>query len=142
MSYKFIEDFAIADIAFEASGKNLNDLFKSSAQALFEILAETKKVGKTKTKKIRLSNSALENLLYDFLSEILYIKDFDYMIFNSCDVKITETNDIYKLEATLYGEKINPKKHKLNSDAKAITMHQFSIEKSKSGYKSFVIVDI
>ena len=142
MSYKFIEDFAIADVAFEASGKNLNDLFKSSAQAIFEILANVKKVNKTISKKIRLKNKVLENLLYDFLSEILYIKDLDYMIFSTCDIKIKESKNSYELEATLYGEKINPKKHKLHSDAKAITLHQFSIEKSKSGYKSFVIVDI
>ncbi|MBS3147059.1 archease [Candidatus Woesearchaeota archaeon] len=142
MTHKFIEDFATADIAFEASGEDLDELFKSSAEALFEILANPKKVNKSIVKKISLSNKNIENLLYDFLSEILYIKDNDFMIFNSCNVKITELDEIYQLKVTLHGEKINPKKHELHSDAKAITLHQFSIEKTKNGYNSFVIVDI
>ena len=142
MTHKFIEDFATADIAFEASGEDLDELFKSSAEALFEILANPKKVNKSIVKKISLSNKNIENLLYDFLSEILYIKDNDFMIFNSCNVKITELDGIYQLKVTLHGEKINPKKHELHSDAKAITLHQFSIEKTKNGYNSFVIVDI
>src|SRR3989344_829036 len=109
MTHKFIEDFATADIAFEASGKDLNELFKSSAEALFEIL---------------------------------YIKDLDFMIFCNCDLKIKESKSGYELDAVVYGEKINPKKHELHSDAKAITLHQFSIDKTKNGYKAFVIVDI
>ena len=110
MTHKFIEDFATADIAFEASGEDLDELFKSSAEALFEILANPKKVNKSIVKKISLSNKNIENLLYDFLSEILYIKDNDFMIFNSCNVKITELDEIYQLKVTLHGEKINPKK--------------------------------
>lgn len=142
MTHKFIEDFATADIAFEASGKDLDELFKSSAKALFEILADAKKVSKSISKKIGLKNKVIENLLYDFLSEILYIKDLDFMIFSDCDVKTKRTKNGFKLEAILYGDKINPKKHELHSDAKAITLHQFSIEKTKNGFKAFVIVDI
>ena len=142
MTHKFIEDFATADIAFEASGKNLNELFKSSAEAVFEILADVKKVNKSILKKIGLKNRVLENLLYDFLSEILYIKDLDFMVFSDCDIKVKELQNSYELEATLYGDKINPKKHELRSDAKAVTLHQFSIEKNKNEYKAFVIVDI
>lgn len=142
MTHKFIEDFATADIAFEASGKDLNELFKSAAEALFEILSNVKKVNKSISKKIGLKNKVIENLLYDFLSEILYIKDLDFMIFSNCDIKITESKSGYELDAIIYGEKINPKKHELHSDAKAITLHQFSIDKTKNGYKAFVIVDI
>jgi len=142
MTHKFIEEFATADIAFEASGKDLNELFKSSAEALFEILSNVKKVNKTITRKIGLKNKVIENLLYDFLSEILYIKDLDFMIFSNCNLKIKESKSGYELDAVVYGEKINPKKHELHSDAKAITLHQFSIDKTKNGYKAFVIVDI
>ena len=142
MTHKFIEDFATADIAFEASGKNLSELFISSAEALFEILANVKKVNKTIAREIGLKNKVIENLLYDFLSEILYIKDLDFMIFSNCNLKIKESKSGYELDAVVYGEKINPKKHELHSDAKAITLHQFSIDKTKNGYKAFVIVDI
>ncbi|MBS3149209.1 archease [Candidatus Woesearchaeota archaeon] len=110
MTHKFIEDFATADIAFEASGKDLNELFNSSAEALFEILASTKKIGKSLKKTIKLSNENIEKLLYDFLSEILFHKDQDFMIFNSCKIEINKSENRFNLEATLYGEKINPKK--------------------------------
>ena len=31
MSYKFIEDLSLADVAFVASGKTLNEMLKSAA---------------------------------------------------------------------------------------------------------------
>ena len=48
----------------------------------------------------------------------------------------------YVLEAEIEGEKINPKKHELKVDVKAVTLHKFELKKTKEGYKSRVILDI
>ena len=63
------------------------------------------------------------------------------MVFKEVKVKIIQ-NKIFKLNAILKGDTINPAKQQLENDIKAVTMHMFKIEKSKSGYKATIVVDI
>ena len=89
--YKFLEDIAIADIAYYAYGKNLNELFENSALAIFELSAEVKTIDPKKKLQIKLENKNLDNLLYDFLSEILFLKDSKYMVFRNVKSKLMKT---------------------------------------------------
>ena len=142
--YKFLEDIAIADIAYDAYGKNLNELFENSALAIFELSAEVKTIEPKKKLEIKLENKKLDNLLYDFLSEILFLKDSKYMVFRNVKVKIIENNKNknFELKSTLEGDAINSEKQHLENDIKAITMHMFELKKVKNGYQARVVVDI
>ena len=144
LKYKFLEDIAIADIAYDAYGKNLNELFENSALAIFELSAEVNTIEPKKKLEIKLENKKLDNLLYDFLSEILFLKDSKYMVFKNVKVKIIENkkNKKYNLISTIEGDKINSKKQKLENDIKAITMHMFELKKVKNGYQARIVVDI
>ena len=139
--YKFLEKVAIADIAYEAYGKNLNELFENAAFAIFELSANLKTVDTKKKLKIKLQNEKIENLLYDFLSEILFLKDSKYMVFKKVKVEIKEGKK-YQLKAVLEGDTINPQKQQLENDIKAVTMHMFEVKKEKNNWKATVVVDI
>ena len=139
--YKFLEDIAIADIAYEAYGKDLNELFENAAIAIFELSADIKTVDAKEKIEFELENEKLDNLLYDFLSEILFLKDSKYMVFRKVKVEIKEgkTN---KLNAFLEGDTINSEKQHLENDIKAVTMHMFELKKDKGGYTARIVVDI
>lgn len=139
--YKFLENIAIADIAYEAYGRDLNGLFENAAIAIFELSADLKTIDAKEKIEFNLENEKIENLLYDFLSEILFLKDSKYMIFKNVKVEINQ-NKTYKLRAFLEGETINPKKHRLENDIKAVTMHMFEVKKEKNIWKARVVVDI
>ncbi len=139
--YKFLEDIALADIAYEAYGKGLNEVFENSALAIFELSAEVKTIKPKKKLEIKLEHEKLDNLLYDFLSEILFLKDSKYMVFRNVKVSIKEGKK-NQLKATLEGDTINSKKQHLENDIKAITMHMFELNKVKKGYKARIVVDI
>ena len=140
--YKILEDVAIADIAIESYGKDLNELFENAALAIFEESADLKKVSEKEKKEIKLKAKNAEDLLYDFLSEILFLKDTYSIIFKKAKVKIEKKADKYHLIADLSGESIDRKKHELRNDIKAITLHMFKVEKTKEGYKALVVVDV
>ena len=72
--YKFLEDVAIADIAYEAYGKNLNELFENAALAIFELSANLNTIDSRQKVEFELENQKIDILLYDFLSEILFLK--------------------------------------------------------------------
>ena len=139
--YKFLEDVAIADIAYEAYGKDLDEMFENAALAIFELSANIKTVDAKKKLEVKIENEKIENLLYDFLSEILFLKDSKYMVFKKVKVEIKEGKK-YQLKAILEGDTINPEKQKLENDIKAVTMHMFEVKKEKKGYKATVVVDI
>ena len=139
--YKFLEDVAIADIAYEAYGKTLNELFENSAFAIFELSANLKTISARQKIEFELENEKIENLLYDFLSEILFLKDSKYMVFKKVKVLIKE-NKKFQLKAILEGDTINPQKQQLENDIKAVTMHMFEVKKEKNRYKATVVVDI
>ena len=141
MKYKYLEDIATADLAFEAYGKDLKELFTNAALATADAMANLKTVSLTEKRVINLKNKEIYGLLFDFLSEIIFLKDSDYMVFNKFDVKLKE-GEIYELEAVVYGEKINPEKHELKMDVKAVAMHMFEVNKTKGGWKALVVLDI
>ena len=140
--YKILEDIAIADIAIEAYGKNLDELFENSAYAIFEESADINKIDVKEKKTIKLGAKNIGDLLFDFLSEILFLKDTYSMIFRKSSIKISKKTDGYSINAELFGEKIDAKKHELRNDIKAITLHMFSVEKTKEGYTALVVVDV
>ena len=140
MKYKFLEH--TADVMFEAQGKNLNEVFRNSALAVFDVQCNLKNVRSKIKKKIKLKNSVVGDLLFDFLEELIYLKDAKYSLFGKFDVKIKETKGEYILDVIAHGEKINPEKHELKTDVKAITLHEFFLKKVKDGWKCKVLLDI
>lgn len=140
--YKFLDKEAIADTAYEAYGKTYSALFKNAALALFETTADMSTVEPAEKRTLGLENKDIENLLHDFLSEIVFIKDRDSFVFHEVDVEVTKIDDVFKLSAALKGEPIDEKKHDLHADVKAVTMHMFKIEETDEGYKAKIVLDV
>lgn len=141
MKFKFLEEIATADVAFRAFGKNESELFENAALAVEETMVKTKGVKQKVRKEINLADVELDRLLFDFLSELVYLKDAETLFFSKADVKI-EKNKGYKLKAKIAGETIDPKKHELRNDVKAVTLHMFEVKKTKKGFEATVILDI
>ena len=139
--YKFLEDRAIADAAFEAEGKSLEELFEACAQATFEVMAETKTVEARNREKIELKSDDLEELLFNWLAELIYLKDLKTTVFSKYKIKI-EKPDGYRLQASVWGEPIDAEKHKVKVDVKAVTYHLLEVKKTDEKWTAKVILDI
>lgn len=145
MSYKYLEDVSIADVAFVASGSTLDEMFESAGLAVTNTMVKELKSVKPKVKKtIKLKADNVEKLLFDFLQEFVYWKDTSLLLFSKIKVKISEpkkAGGAYSLVAALYGEKLDMKKHELLVDVKAVTWHLFSVKKGKE-WACHVVLDV
>jgi SHS2 domain-containing protein len=141
MPYRFLEDIACADAAFEADGSTLEELFRDSAIATFEVMADTKTVKPFLTREIMLENEAVDGLLNDWLSELVFLKDSESLLFSLFEVNIRK-NKVYFLKGVAKGEKINREKHKLRSDVKAVTYHLLEVRKTGEKWIARVVLDI
>ncbi len=141
MPYRYLEDVATADAAFEAEGRDLEELFRDAAIATFEVMVDMKTVKPRITKEIELKNESIDGLLFDWLSELVYLKDAEAILFSKFDVTIKK-NDGYELKAAVSGDAIDQEKHSLRSDVKAVTYHMFEIRKTGNKWTTRVILDI
>jgi SHS2 domain-containing protein len=83
----------------------------------------------------------LDLLLYDWLSELIYLKDRDRHIFPVARVSIAGEGP-FRLEAALQGGVIDPERTALGADAKAVTFHQFALEQTADGWRARLVIDI
>jgi len=140
MPFRFLPDVAIADIAFEAESDSVNGLFESSALAVSDIMVDLETLRSETTKKVRISSEDLDRLLYDFLTEIIVVKDVDSLLFR--EIKVEVAADQKSLEATMKGEPIDRDRHLLRNDVKAVTMHMFGVRREVNLWKATVVLDI
>jgi SHS2 domain-containing protein len=143
MPYEFLEDVATADIAFRAWGKDLQEIFISSADATMNVMVENlDSIQPQEKREFKLENEALDMLLFNFLQELIYYKDSEKLLLRVKQVEIKGKDQHQILEAVAVGEKIDPKRHHTRVDVKAVTLHLFHLEKTNQGWKVFVILDI
>lgn len=140
-AFRYLEDVATADVAFEAVGKTLEELFVECARATFEAMVDTRLLAMQDKKIIELESEEVDQLLFDWLAELVYLKDSEYMLFREFDVKI-DKNKFYQLKAKVTGERIDTKKHELRNDVKAVTYHLFYVKKEDKRWKARVVLDI
>lgn len=143
MPYKFVEDLSVADAAFQASGNSLEGLFESAALATTNIMVKDLEKIELKTRrKMTVSDKSVEKLLFNFLQEIIYLKDAELLVFGKYNVKIKDRAGTYSLVCIAFGEKIDMNKHELVVDVKAVTYHLFEVKQEGKKWKAQVILDI
>ena len=132
--YRFIDH--TADIAFEIYAKDLKELLRDAALAFYEAFVFTEKIGERIQKEIEIEESSVDYLLYSWLNEILYLFDVEH--FGGKRVEVEVANG--RAKGKIYGDTLDPQKIKL--EPKAITLHNFRVEKRGDEYYAYVVVDI
>jgi protein archease len=143
MAFRFLEDIGTADIAFEATGRDLPELFSAAADATMNVMIDNlEAIEARENRKIKLENDKIDMLLFDFLQELIYFKDAQRLLLRIREVRIDEKEGRYFLQATAVGEQLDPARHQQRCDVKAVTLHQFQVGKQDGGWKALVILDI
>jgi len=131
-----------ADVRFSAYGASLEEVFEQAAYAMFHVIIDTTTLNPERSVDIKLESEGLENLLYDYLSELLYLFEVEDIIFGNFKVaSIEKTNSNYILYGQASGENIDQERHSFETEVKAVTYHQLKVTKEKGGYSAHVIVD-
>ncbi len=138
-NYQLIEH--TADIGIRVETRTLKSLFKNSALAMFDIIAQKKKpVSQTPTlKKIKIKQGAgdLKELYVNWLNELLSLSSARGLIFSVFRINKLDVNS---LEAEVAGKGMS--NYKVNTEIKAATYHQLKLEQTKKGWLSEVIFDV
>jgi len=136
-TYEFIDH--TADIGIKAYGKTLSEAFENAAKGMFSIITDNSEIENIGQYDITLSADDLEQLLVDWLSELLYLHSAKNLVFGFFKIELDENKN--KLSAKIFGEKLNMSKHKAGAEIKAVTYHILEV-KNKKPYYVKVLFDI
>ena len=144
LHYKFFDH--TADIGVEISGRTKKELFAHAANALFDIMIEnlyskskSDEDTKRRQKIVTVDGADVEDLLINFLREILYLFNGAGWVVDNCKIMACGNK---RLEAQLMGEPYNKKHHLIKTELKAVTYSGLSVIKQKSGWRARVIFDV
>ena len=139
--FRFLPNVALADIAFAATANSLGELFESCAAALTTVMVDRRTLQAKVTREIELEAEDSEGLLYDFLTQLIIVKDVDSLLFKRFNVEVSK--DGKRLRCKMTGEPIDRERQILRNDVKAVTMHMFGIRRGPSGsWDATIVLDI
>ncbi len=110
-----------ADICIKAFGKNLSECFENAARGMFDIITDKSEIENIGQYDIELEAYDLEQLLVDWLSELLYLHSAHNLVFGFFKVNLDKKNN--KMFGRVFGEKFDISKHKIGAEIKAVTYH-------------------
>jgi SHS2 domain-containing protein len=143
MPYEFVDELTVADIAFRAWGRDLVETFVAAADAVMNAMVEDlETIQPHNTRQLSVEQDALDMLLFNFLQELVYYKDAEQLLLRIQQLRIADDRQPYTLHATAVGERIDPDRHHMRVDVKAVTLHRFSLTQTERGWEATVILDI
>ncbi|MFQ5631797.1 MAG: archease [bacterium] len=127
------------DIGLIVTAESLIELFEHSAFAMFEIIGEMENVQPVQQIGIEVQADDLERLFVRWLSELNFRHITEEMLF--CKFKI---NGFFenKVTAEIWGETIDPKRHIVHTEIKAVTYHHLRVEHKDDAWEAQFIFDM
>jgi SHS2 domain-containing protein len=128
-----------ADLGLRIRAPDLDTLFAEAGQALFAVIVEDPATVQPRQRiDVWLAGEDREYLLFDWLKELLYRFDGEHLVLGRFEVHVGDG----ALDGTAWGEPLDPARHVLSHEVKAITYHGLRVEQTADGWLAEVIVDI
>lgn len=130
-----------ADIRFRAQSDTLEGIFSDLTDALMQVIYGDipASPGKKRVKrKIHVTGDDIASLLFNYLSEVLFMTEVDGLVFAQADIRITGC----ELHAVLFGEPFDPARHSGGSEVKGISYSGLTVGKDANGYMAEIVFDV
>ena len=115
-----------ADLMVRAFGSTVEECFANAGFALFDQTVDLANVGTSEEVRFEVEGMDEEDMLYSFLSELLFMLDCDEMVFKELKVSF----DGNKVVCDGRGEKLDRSKHRTRSEIKAVTYHMMEVDRT------------
>lgn len=121
-SYERLEH--TADAFVRCTGDTLEECFANAAYALFDQTVDLKGVSAKEDLHVEAKGDTSEHRLYNFLSELLFLEQTEFMIL--CEFKVRFEGD--KVICDAKGEMLDLERHKARTEVKAVTYHMLTVD--------------
>lgn len=130
--FAFVDDVT-SDLTFAARGATPSELFARAAEALLAAaLADPASVGDAERVPVALEEPDLDLLLLRFLGELVFLRDARRLLLRAGRLRV-EPGPPARLSGELRGERLDPRRHRLELDVKAATAHGLRVRREPDG---------
>jgi SHS2 domain-containing protein len=142
MTYRFLDDIALADLAFAVTAADLSSLFCDATEALLAVMSEApSSVRPLEEFSLHPDDPAPDLLLFTFLNELIYYKDARRLFLRPSSIAIKGSSPC-SLTAAPVGKEIDTVRHRPLTDVKAATLHRLSVAPGEGGWETTVVLDV
>jgi len=128
-----------ADLGLEIYGADAAELFENAVWAVCDVMMDSTTVETSETRSFAVEGADWEDLLVNFLREILFMFNGTRFVPRECAVA---TIDERHVTGQVGGEPFNPEKHLINTEIKAVTYHRIAVRRTGDGWQGRVIFDV
>jgi SHS2 domain-containing protein len=128
-----------ADVGYRLFAPTFAELFAVAGRALFDAITELDSIQPNLERKIEVEADDIESLLVAWLSELNFYCITQLELY--CDFNI-EMISPSAVRATVRGEKIDPTRHVIHTEIKAVTYHELFVRETENGWEAQVIFDV
>ena len=128
MSYKTLEH--ATDAIIEVTADNLKEAFEIAGISVIDTILDSSKVEENDSKKLIVKGKDLKYLLYNWLEEMIILTITDGFAGKKIVLEITKDNE-YQINAEIFGEVIDLRKHEFKVEIKSPTFHEMENEENE-----------
>ena len=127
------------DLGIEVEGESLAAVFEEAALGMFGLLTDLSTVNDLNEYHVSVNGADVVELLLNWLSELNFMHLTERVLFCRFNVKILDDG---RLGGSAGGEPIDPIRHKIYTEIKAVTYHEMAVEKRNDRWHARIIFDI
>ncbi len=140
MPFRFLDH--IADIVVRVDARSLEELLADAGRGLTAVMVDLDAVEPRDCVQFSVTGRDEQDLLYNFLEEILVYKDADSLVFSAFDVRLSrDSSENIVADVRACGERVRPE-HNPRADVKAVSWHGFRVWKDGGGWHAEVLLDL
>lgn len=131
------------DIGIHVTAETLPQLFERAAIGMFDVLTDLSTVQASEPNTVAATGRDREALMVHWLSELNYHHTVNHELY--CDFRVDDIDQAggaWSLSATVRGEPIDPDRHTVYTEIKAITFHGLEVHETEAGWAVQVIFDM
>jgi len=137
--YEVLDEIT-SDVMFRAYGETLEKLIENSGEALFSIVCDIENVKEKEVLMLEAEGDDEEELIHNWLSELLTVIDTENMFFSKFSVVELDLSDHFKVRVECHGEDV--REDLVLTVAKAVTYYEFYVKKEDDKWLANVVLDI
>jgi SHS2 domain-containing protein len=133
----------VSDVYVKASGKDLLDALIGLGMGLASVLVRNPEaIEAEERRKISVEAVDVEELVYLWLGELIYLFDAESFLFKEFDGKIEMRRGKLRLRGAAKGDLYDSSRHRSGTHVKAVTYHNMEVRVRKDRATVTVLLDI
>ena len=130
------------DVGVRLTALSLGELFRQAALAFTETVTDPSSVEAATVEQLTLAAATLEDLMVEWLNELLYRFEVCNVLTTDADPTVAESDGAWTLVAQIQSEPFDPHRHPIKVLVKGVTYHQLDIHRVDGGWETSVVFDI